>query len=127
MGTGGAASSRPRPNRSAVIPLQHPRGLNQAREEPRGRSEIPAATDLRVDAGQEVVQMRSDKAGELEERALQSTHQERGGHHAHGNQLCRDGEEEEVGLLASCVLGRGVSHGEDERGEEEDLAEEVLC
>lgn len=54
--------------------------------------------------------MRSDKASELQEHSLWPTHEESGTHHAEGDELSGDGEEEKASLLTSCILCRGVSH-----------------
>lgn len=58
--------------------------------------------------------MRSNQACELQEHSLWAAHEKRGAHHAKRNELRGDGEEEEASLLASCVLGRGVSHRQDQ-------------
>lgn len=71
--------------------------------------------------------MRSDKASELQESGLRPTHEEGGSHHADGYQLSWNGEEEEASLLTPRILIRSVCHGQNEGGEKEDLAQEILC
>lgn len=71
--------------------------------------------------------MRSNKAGELQQHRLWSTHEKSGTHHAKRNELSGYSEEKEASFLPSCVLCRGVSHRQDQSWKEKDLAQEVLC
>lgn len=114
MRAGAAAGCGRRADCGAIVPLQHPGRFDQAREEAGSWGQIATAPEFGIYAGQEVVEMRSNKTSELQEHGVRPAHEKGGSHHAKGNKLSGDSEEEKASLLPSCVLGGGVSHCQDQ-------------
>lgn len=117
LGRGSASASRSTtgviPNCSSIGSLHKPRRLDKPRHKPGRSQQVGPPAELRVDATQEIVQMRRQKASDLVRHGVR-VHEQAPDDHAVGHRLGRDGEEEKPGLLATLVLMVGIAESQDQ-------------